>query len=108
MIEDGEELMAWMVAPTPLVEFFGGTWEHRILHISRPKNRTYFDGWLSKKDIDAMLNDGLQYGLQVKTITAHQTRGETQHQISDWELLRVKQRFTNQQKGLQYLFEIKF
>ena len=75
-IEDPEELLQWLVAPIELSSFFESVLEQQPAFISRPKNREYYSGILSKKDIDGLLRrkQGLQYTYNVD-VTHYSRKG---------------------------------
>ena len=55
---NAEELMQWLIAPVPLDAFMRDMWERRPVYVSRNAHKGYFDGLLSKDDIDAWLRAG--------------------------------------------------
>lgn len=75
-IQDPEELMQWLVGPVELSSFFESVLEQQPAVISRPNNRDYYAGLLSRKDIDALLRrkQGLQYTYNVD-VTHYSRKG---------------------------------
>uniref|UniRef100_A0A7S2R987 Bifunctional lysine-specific demethylase and histidyl-hydroxylase n=1 Tax=Mucochytrium quahogii TaxID=96639 RepID=A0A7S2R987_9STRA len=54
----GKEVLAWMIAPTSVETFFQDNYEDKPLYISRPDQRNYYEGLLSKKLIQQLVKDG--------------------------------------------------
>ena len=47
-LEDGESLFQWLMSPVDVETFYDAIHEDEPLLVTRPNNRTYFDGLFSK------------------------------------------------------------
>ena len=54
-IEDPEQLMEWLISPLQLSSFFEAVFEQQPALVSRPNNRDYYKGLLSRDEIDSLL-----------------------------------------------------
>ena len=78
-----EDLMQWVIAPVELDDFMRHVWERRPLYVSRNENKAYYDGFLSKADIDAWLRSGqMRYSHNVDVTSYKDGKRET-HNVND-------------------------
>lgn len=80
---NAEDLMQWLIAPVDLRQFMDHIWERRAMYVSRNANKAYYDGWLSKGDIDAWLRGGkMRYSLNVD-VTSYKDGVRRTHNVND-------------------------
>eukprot|EP00124_Ichthyophonus_hoferi_P005470 Ihof_evm2s801 gene=Ihof_evmTU2s801 len=62
---DPAEFFDWFISPFPAKRFFEDHWEQQPLVIKR-EDRTYYDGWFSRKDLDDLLHTSIiRYGVNL-------------------------------------------
>ena len=72
-----ERFFSWLIAPMTPQDFFDDMHERRPFHVQRPHQAEYYNGWLGRKQIDALLRAGkLKYTEHVD-VTSY-TDGERQ------------------------------
>ena len=80
---NAEDLMQWLIAPVDLRQFMDHIWERRAMYVGRNANKAYYDGWLSKGDIDAWLRGGkMRYSLNVD-VTSYKDGVRRTHNVND-------------------------
>ena len=50
-----ERFFSWLIAPMTPQDFFDDMHERRPFHVRRPDQADYYNGWLGRKQIDALL-----------------------------------------------------
>ena len=61
-----EEVAQWLISPCDLNDFMRHNWERRPLYVSRNNNKGYYDGLLSKNNIEEWIAKGkMRYGVNV-------------------------------------------
>lgn len=74
-IEDPEQLMEWLISPVDLPTFFESVFEQQPALITRPNNRDYYKGLLSREEIDLLLRTkNLEYQFNVD-VTHYSRKG---------------------------------
>jgi len=74
-IEDPEQLMEWLISPVNLPTFFEAVFEQQPALITRPNNRDYYKGLLSREEIDVLLRkEALKYQINVD-VTHYSRKG---------------------------------
>ncbi|PSC72885.1 cupin 4 [Micractinium conductrix] len=72
-IEEGEALFQWLISPVEVDTFYETIQDEVPLLVSRPNNRSYFQGFFSKDEIDRLLKTGkmqYQYNVDVTSFSA--------------------------------------
>ena len=80
---DAEELMRWLIAPVPLETFMRDIWERRPAYVSRNAHKGYFDGLLSKADIDQWLRAGKMRYQRNVDVTSYKDGVRRTHNLND-------------------------
>jgi len=80
---DAEEVARWLIAPVSLETFMKHTWERKPLYVSRNNNKQYYDGLLSKKNIeDWLVQKQMKYGINVD-VTTYKNGVRDTHNVND-------------------------
>ncbi|KAL4857945.1 putative anion transporter 6 [Chlorella vulgaris] len=72
----GEAEFQWMLLPVETETFFEAIQDEEPLLISRPNNRTYFDGLFSRAEIEKMLKSGTMQYLYNVDVTSFSASGK--------------------------------
>ena len=72
-----ERFFGWLIAPMTPQDFFDDMHERRPFHVQRPQQAEYYNGWLGRKRIDALLRAGKLNYTEHVDVTSY-TDGERQ------------------------------
>lgn len=79
-VEEGKMMLAWIISPVTIEDFFENYWEKKPLHIAR--NCTdYFRGICSKKDMERAFRENQVYFNKTVTITSYQNGVRTNDEM---------------------------